>query len=230
MNTSVIIPAFGDPVLTAEAVRSVYTNDGLAEVVLVDNDGQAAGIEVDARVVNPVNVGFARACNQGAWAATGDVLLFLNNDCQVSSRRALTLLAEHAMVHGVAGCHLTYPDGRTQHGGVSVFRNPQGVIWAENILHRGDSGSRAAVTAACMAVRRDVFARVEGFDVRYWNGLEDVDLCLRAREAGAGIWYESSIGVVHHESASGPERWSKVRQNISRFHEVWDERFERLGV
>lgn len=228
MHASVVIPAYGDPVLTATAVRSVYEHDGCVEVVIVDNDGRAEHVEADQRIVNPENYGFARACNQGAFASTGDVIVFLNNDAQVTSRKAMTLLAEHAMVHGIAGCHLVRPDGTTHHGGVRVYRNDSGIMWAEEIQGQMPSGPATAVTAACMAIRRDLFAMLEGFDVGYWNGLEDIDLCLRARAIGARCWYENSITVCHEVSAGGPERWRAVNHNIRRFHGRWNRLIEQL--
>lgn len=228
MNVSVVIPAYGDRSLTSACIDTVYAYDPNVEVVIVDNDGQAKDIDCEVYLPNPENVGFARACNQGAWASTGDVIVFLNNDTQITSRRALTLLAEQAMVHGVAGCHLVRPDGTTHHAGVRVFRRPDGLVWAEEITEQQPAGLVQAVTAACMAIRRDLFAALEGFDTGFWNGAEDVDLCLRARSTGVRCWYDPTITVVHRVSAAGPERWVKVRDNVLRLHRLWDGRLEDL--
>lgn len=228
MNFSVIIPAFGSRTLTEQCIASVYTHDRNAEVVLVDNDGQATGLDADVYLYNRENVGFARACNQGAWASLGDILVFLNNDTRILEPKTLHQLAEYAQAYGVAGCHLVYPSGATQHAGVLVYRRPDGCLWMENIKDGGPSRVVPAVTGACLAIRRSLFAELEGFQTAFYNGGEDVHLCLSVRLAGARCWYAADLTVEHREGASGPERWKNVQQNVQLFHRIWDPVFEQL--
>jgi glycosyltransferase involved in cell wall biosynthesis len=66
-----------------------------------------------------------------------------------------------------------------------------------------------------------VFDELGGFDEGYWNGCEDVDLCLRARAWGYAVVYEPAAVLLHHESASGAERWTKVNDNLRRLATKW---------
>jgi GT2 family glycosyltransferase len=80
------------------------------------------------------------------------------------------------------------------------------------------------VTGAALMVRREIFSSLGGFDEAYWNGNEDVDLCLRAGESGWKVVYRPESVIIHFESQSGEERWAKVQDNVRRFNEIWDNR------
>ncbi len=166
---------------------------------------------------------FADNCNAGGSGSAADVFVFLNDDCELLANWLPPLLAafENPKV-GIAGSKLVYPDGRLQHAGVS-FRHRNGLLEAFNITDC-DAPTRTveAITGACMAVRRDCWAELGGFDAGYVNGYEDVDLCLRAREAGWQIRYVRESVVVHLESQSGQARWTHVRHNIARLQERWN--------
>jgi GT2 family glycosyltransferase len=91
--------------------------------------------------------------------------------------------------------------------------------WYQDAADRPEAllaGPVTAVTAAVMAVRRAAWDQVGGFDEGYWNGYEDVDLCLRLRAAGWSVFYEPASTLVHAESVSGPERFSAAAANIAR--------------
>ena len=132
MHTSIIIPAWNLWETTASCLHSLARHDAGMQVVVVDNgSSDATGPELEPlgrklfgdrflRVRLPENLGFAAGCNAGARAADGDALLFLNNDTQVSPGW-LPPLEEALAAPGVGavGPLLLYPDGRTQHCGVS---------------------------------------------------------------------------------------------------------------
>jgi hypothetical protein len=75
-----------------------------------------------------------------------------------------------------------------------------------------------------MALRPQVFADLGGFDEGYWNGNEDVDLCLRAGEAGWRVFYEPASVLTHQESASGTERFRATAANRERLTRRWAKR------
>lgn len=232
---SIVIPAFNRAELTEQCLRSVEKYTAGAELVLVDNASTDGTPDLYGRfdivVRNRRNWGFGRACNQGAAVSSGQTFVFLNNDTEVTFRWLEPLVAA-AERFGIAGPKLVYPDGKIQHAGVRLFRDGAGVLTAENI-GRGepDEGydepaTVDAVTGACLAVRRDVFAKAGGFDLKYHNGYEDVDLCLTAKtQPGVECRYVPSSKVVHLESASGPERWTRVNENIRRLQDKWGERW-----
>lgn len=241
-QVSIIIPLFNQVGLTQACLAALQraTKAGSYELVLVDNgstDGTAELLEQwrhAATVIrNLENGGFAKACNQGARAAQGKYLLFLNNDTVVQHgwlEPLLEVLEQDASV-AATGSKLLYPDGTIQHAGVLLVDDQQqgDPLVARHLYQRmpGDHPAanvkRAvqALTAACLLVRREDFEAVDGFDEGYWNGYEDVDLCLKLAAAGKRLVYQPLSVVVHHESQSGPERFRQAHANIQRLHQRW---------
>ena len=204
------------------------------ELIIVDN-GSTDGttdflrqLSGDVRIiVNDENLGFAKACNQGAAAARGKYLVFLNNDTIPQPGWLAALVAEvdsHAEV-GIVGSKLLYPDGTVQHAGVvrdCARRLPYHI-------YKGFAGSHPAVnqrrefqivTAACLLIRRALFDEVGRFDEEYVNGFEDADLCLRVRERGYVVVYQPRSVVIHLESQT-PGRKSHDDANVTRFLDRW---------
>ncbi len=204
MKVSVVIPTLNRWDLLAGCVSAVKATSD-AEIVIADKGWP-----------------FGEHCNWGAKRATGDLLVFLNDDAIVRDNWTCMLDAFADPEVGIVGCRLVYPDGRIQHAGV-YFDRPGGVLTAHNVLTDEPSRPVDAVTGACMAVRASLFKTLGGFDLGFVNGYEDVDLCLRAIEAGWSIRYDRDAVVCHHESQSGPARWTHVRQNIERLNEKWPE-------
>ncbi len=219
-EVSVVIPHYGSPDLTAACILSLATHSPGVELIVVDN-GTGERFPCDILIRNEQNEGFAAACNQGAAAATHDRVVFLNNDTVVHPGWLDPLLdALHEDVAAV-GAHLIYPDGRTQHAGISIS-GAGPTLHAEN-RKAGTAGQVDGVTGACMLVDRQRFFDAGGFDEGYWNGYEDVDLCLALRAAGWKIVYEPRSVVTHLESQSGPARWARARENTARLRAKWAE-------
>ncbi|MGQ0721653.1 MAG: glycosyltransferase, partial [Candidatus Eiseniibacteriota bacterium] len=233
-RVSIIVPLFNRVDLTARCLESIseHSEPGLYEVVLVDNgstDGTAdllRCLEGNVKVVvNERNLGFATACNQGAEMAATDNLLFLNNDVEAKPGWLAPLLALFDADPGVAaaGSRLLFLDGTIQHAGVALLHDPAAPVPLRAFhMHYGqpadfaDANVRSEVqvlTAACLLVRRGVFEAVGGFDTHYWNGCEDVDLCLKIGAKGWTLVYEPQSCLVHHESQSGSERYTRVAGN-----------------
>ncbi len=215
---SVIIPLFNRYDLTVQCLADLYLGDD-TELILVDNGSSDQTNTIPVTVRNPVNTGFAHACNQGAESANGDTLIFLNNDT-IPHTGWLEALCKQLETATIAGAKLLYPTGEIQHAGISVdFSRPPG-FEARNISMDLNIGPYevAAVTGACLAIHASAFC---GFDEGYWNGYEDVDLCLTVRAAGGTVWYTPDAVVTHFESQSGPERWTAVNANIDRLRTKW---------
>lgn len=213
---SVVVPCFNRWDLTSRCLPRI----GDAEIVLVDNgstdDTRFAGPAVaDVTIRNRTNQGFARGCNQGFGAASGEVVVFLNNDTepQPGWLDAIEAAFDNPDVL-VAGCRIVRPDGTLDHSGVHVdFTKPPG---AEAWHDTSDGPTRwvQAVTGAALAVRAEWFP---GFDEGYRNGYEDIDLCLRAGK----VRYVAEATVMHHVSQSGPQRWAHVSENVARLRDRW---------
>lgn len=239
---SIIIPVFNKIELTKQCLEALIVNtpSELYEVIVIDNassdgTGEFLGtLTGDIKVItNKENVGFAKACNQGAKAAQGTYLLFLNNDTEPLKGWLEPLLAilDNDPTVAAAGSKLLFPDGTIQHAGVLVIedRKAPDLLVARHIYYRQPSNlseanqlcTYQALTAACLLIRKDSFEKTGGFDEGYWNGYEDVDLCFKLQEDGGRLVYQPQSVVIHHESQSGPERFTKVQHNIDRLHERW---------
>jgi GT2 family glycosyltransferase len=223
MAVSIVIPLFNRYELTAACVESIQFHSPEHQIILVDNGSTDATRFAQVTIRNEENRGFAMACNQGAEAADNEHLVFLNNDTLVHQNwLAFTRYLVRPEV-GCVGPKLIFPSGRIQSAGIGInFDNPPGRE-AFN-LHTDWSSEPvevAAVTGACLGIRRDVFVELGGFDTGFWNGYEDVDLCLAATAAGYSNIYDPLAKVTHLESQSGPERWTAVAANVDRLRHKW---------
>lgn len=190
--------------------RSTYSN---YELVVVDNGSTDAETlaylaAFPGRVVRyPHLFNYPRMMNLAAAEATGDLLLFLNNDTEVVTPGWLEALVEHGQRDevGAVSARLLYPDGQPQHEGTIV--GYKGAI-AGNVDHRGYGGmgeivrNCSAVTGACMLVRPSVYWEVGGHDERLRVAYNDVDLCLRIRQAGYQIVYTPHAELLHVEGGT----------------------------
>ncbi len=245
-KVSVIIPVFNRLDFTKKCLQSLFyrTNGNIPfEVIVVDNGSsdqtpnflkEASKIWSSLKVIlNSENLGFAKACNQGASIAQGEYLLFLNNDTEVRAGwldPLVNILDKDPRV-GAVGNKLLFPDETIQHAGVIIVDDKRlsDPLLAKLAYYRQPASlpqanqpfCYQAVTAACLLIRKNAFTQVGGFDEEYWNGYEDVDLCFELGEKGWLIVYEPQSVVIHYESQSGPERFSQVGHNIRRLHSKW---------
>lgn len=227
-----------DACLRSIAERTTYR---ALEVVVVDSS--EAGIDaaalplgaVPGRVVRYEGAfNFSRAINLGAKAATGDHLLVLNDDTEVLTPDWVERMLEHLQTPGVGivGAKLVYPDGIIQHGGVCVSEGAAGAWHAYLGTPDGGPGwqgelllarEAAAVTAACMLVRGDLYERLGGFDEAFPLDLGDTDICLRARELGARTVLTPHAVLVHKESTTRAAHPSSPPAPLA---ERWASRYE----
>ncbi len=241
-RASVVIALYNGAAYTEACLETLkVTTEVRHELVLVDNgstDGTGellAGMEPEASVIrNGENLGFARANNLGARAAKGEFLLFLNNDTLPHSGwlEAMIDEADSDPRVGVVGAKLLYPDDqRIQHAGIEMIDGtPDHVFRNAGAADPGVNEARDLdmVTGACLLIRRDLFERLGGFDEGYVNGVEDVDLCLRARDLGYKVRYCPGAVLEHHEGKT-EGRYEHVEPNLVRFAERWEGRFDRDG-
>jgi GT2 family glycosyltransferase len=232
VKCSVVIPVFEQAALTAQCLEAVL-QCGVSEVIVVDDASRDDTPAVLARfgsrvrvVAHAINQGFARSCNDGAAAASEDMVVFLNNDT-VPRADAFGALVDYAKAHpeaSVVGCKLLYPNDTIQHAGVVICqdRYPRHVYAGFPAEHPAVNQSRPfqIVTAACALIRRGAFELAGGFDTVYRNGFEDVDLCLRLGQEGHQVHYCAN-SVVHHLESMSPGRFRHDRENVARYRERW---------
>lgn len=194
------------------------------EIIIVDNGSTEADtlalykdIQEKAVRVVPYNEPFnySRACNIGAAAASGELLLFLNNDIEVLWEGWLAELVRYALRPGVGvvGTKLVYPNGVLQHAGVLVGLDVCGLVFTRAPEYEwGVFGSPSVarncmgVMGACQLVRREVFERVGGFDEGCIMATSDVRLSLDAWRAGYRTVYAPHGKLVHHEGMTRGHR------------------------
>jgi GT2 family glycosyltransferase len=250
---SLIIPTRNGLALLRRCLESVRsrTDYDRYEIVVLDNGSDEAdllayldGLKLSgvARVIRddgPFN--FSRINNEAAKAAHGDILLFLNNDVEVISAGWLREMISHAVRPdvGAVGARLWYPNDTLQHGGLILVRGIAG--HAHRDFERGELGyfGRAAliqnfcgVTAACLAVRRELFEEVGGFDESLAVAFNDVDLCLRLIAAGYRNVWTPYAELYHRESATRgyegtPEQRARFRRESEQLQKRWSERLDR---
>ena len=236
---SIVIPVFNKIDLTRDCLASIQAKtSGNFEIIVVNNastDGTTEFLRemekagVLRHIANEANHGFARACNQGAQAARGSLVLFLNNDTQVTPGwlDAMAAAARRPQV-GIVGAKLLYGDNRIQHAGIGFING------IPDHPHRFASADAPEVnrfreldmvTAACLMVHRDLLLEVGGFDEVYRNGVEDVDLCLRVRAANRKVVYEPKA-VVYHLEGQSAGRFNHVNENLQIFFQRWGKSFD----
>lgn len=199
--------------------KTTYEN---YQVIVIDNKSEDERlhdiyrklISRGGRVIEfPHEFNFSAMNNMAVRYTDGDIVVFLNNDTEVISADWLQILVSHALQAnvGCVGAKLYYDDNTVQHAGVFV-----GVGGVASHPYRGASSFErgycdrlqvtqnfCAVTAACLAIQRSVFVEVGGFDEKNFKiSLNDVDLCLRVREAGYDNVWTPHAELYHHESRS----------------------------
>jgi hypothetical protein len=226
-SLSVVVVDYRRPDLVADAVAALYRGDRTPdELVIVDVDADRPlelppvpdDVSTTTRVV-PLdgNPGYAAACNRGFAETSGDTVLFMNSDVIVG-RTSLAAVAEAMSADpglGIVTCRLVLPDGTLDHACHRGIPTPLDSLAYKTRLHRVFPGVRRfgrytlawldpqtnhdieACSGAFLAVRRDAFESVGGWDEGYWFYGEDLDLCLRVTQSGARIGYVGAEVVTH---------------------------------
>jgi GT2 family glycosyltransferase len=240
-----VIPVHGRAGLTRQCLDTILQEPPAVEheLIVVDDasrDETPRLLESYGEHVQTVrleaNSGFAAACNAGAEAAGGELLVFLNNDT-IPVAGWLDALVEYAGEHpaaGVVGAKLLFPNETVQHAGVVICQdgNPRHIYAGFPAAHPAVNIARRfqAVTAACMLVRREAFVAAQGFDESYRNCLEDTDMCLKAGEAGYEVHYCPKSVLYHLESVSRGRRSKEIERNAKLFRERWNGRARRDDI
>jgi len=210
--------------------------DGRLEIIVQDdcspdfNITDIIGLPVlPAR--NESNLGFAGNCNAGALRAKGDILLFLNQDTKARAGwfDPLMEMFDDDRV-GIVGCKLTFPDA----GRGSSIQSCGGLFDARKSPYHRFLGYAADdwrvnqrekvswTTGGALAIRRELFYELHGFDVGYERGyFEDVDLCMAAVKKGYQIWYCPQSEFEHEAGTSGGVPAHIFKKNMMRFMTRW---------
>lgn len=260
-RVSLIVPTRDNAALLARvATGLLYRTDYPdIELLIVDNDSRdedalalLARLQHDRRVrvlPYPAAFNYAAINNWAVAQASGDIIVLINDDIDVIDGdwlREMVSLACRPDI-GAVGARLSYGDGRIQHAGVILgVGEHQGRGGIAGHFGHGAAGDDpgyldqyaltrelSAVTAACMALRREVFLAVGGFDATHLPiAYNDVDLCLRIRERGLRIIYTPFAALFHLESQSRgydvtPEKLARAEREKTYMRDRWNDVLNR---
>ena len=235
---TVVVPAWNAWEFTERCLRSLRPTLGSDDqVVVVDNgstDGTRAGLagyEWVEVVANDQNLGFARACNQGAALARGSIVVFLNSDTIVPVGWLDELLRpfEESDV-GAVGPRSDNVSGKQETSAVPDPEEDPGAFaefarqWRDR--QQGHNSEVRRLIGFCLAVRRSAFDALGGFDERFEvGGFEDDDLCRRLQDSHLRLLIAHASFVHHHGHASFDANdvdWRATQnENQLRFEEKW---------
>lgn len=185
---------------------------------------------------------FSLINNFGTEHANGEYYLLLNNDTSIINGDCFDEMLGYCMRSdvGIVGARLYFEDDTIQHAGVVVgFGGIAGHCFV--MQPRGNTGychriicaqDYSAVTAACMMVDAKVFKEVNGLSGDLAVAFNDIDFCLRVREAGYLIVYNPYAELYHFESKSRgledtPEKVSRFNSEIDKFEKRWGDFLEK---
>ena len=225
-RVSIVIPT-RDGRLLQRCLDSVlsFTTYPDFEVVVIDNSSESLSTlrylqGSDDRLTvlrdeRPFN--YAELNNEAVKRTTGEFVCLLNDDVEIISHDWLTEMVSQCLRPdvGAVGAKLYYSDSKIQHAGVvlGIYGVAGHVYRMGDRLSAGYFGNLqlarrvSAVTAACLVVRRSVWDEVRGMDAQNLPvAFNDVDFCLRVREAGHEIVWTPYAELYHHESTTrGPD-------------------------
>ena len=174
--------------------------------------------------------------NYGATFAKGEYILLLNNDTEIINETCLEELLGYCMRSdvGAVGARMYYEDDTIQHAGVVIgFGGIAGHCFV--LQPRGTTGychriicaqDYSAVTAACMLVKKSAFDEVGGLTEELAVAFNDIDFCMKLREAGYLIVYNPYAELYHYESKSRgledtPEKVARFNKEMQIFERRW---------
>jgi GT2 family glycosyltransferase len=245
---SIVIPTRDGVELLRQCIESVFAKSTYPnfEIIVVDNGSvkpethayfDTLRARTNVRVIRddrPFN--FSALNNAAVKLAAGEFVCLLNNDIEVISPDWLEELVSIAAQpgNGAVGACLWYPNDTLQHGGVVL-----GLGGVAGHMHykmrRGAFGyfgravavqNMSVVTAACLVIRRSIYEEVGGLDEDFAVAFNDVDMCIRVREAGYRNVWTPHAELYHHESATrgsdmAPEKFQRFQREVRLMESRW---------
>ncbi len=228
------------------------------EIIIVDNASTDGSLEFllglpSVKIIkNPVNLGFASACNRGARVASAPFLLFLNPDCTFRPGALSGLLGAMGVDErvGMVGGVLTNLDGTEQAGsrravptpwrsfvrafGLTRFTERWPRLFYDFYLHKQPLPDHCieveAISGACMMVKREALQDVGAWDEGYFLHCEDLDLCMRFGQHGWKILFVPSVQIIHALGVCSRSRpvfveWHKHKGMIRFYHKFFRDQY-----
>lgn len=226
---SIIIPIYGQEEMTRQCLEKIaaYTSD--FEIIAVVNGGDFS-MDLAGKIIrNKENLGFPKAVNQGIKAATGDIIIVLNNDVFVTPFWA-DHLAAHLQKVDLVGPMTNNISGPQKLEDKKFFDEQERIDYAKKINSKnlGKLSPTHRLVFFCVAFKKEVIERVGLLDEQFTPGnFEDDDFCLRAVEAGFKLAYAEDVFVQHLGSVTHKslniDRKKLINTNRIKFETKWPE-------
>jgi len=247
---SLIIPTRDKLDLLRGTINGILTHTTYSplEIIIIDNGSQVAAtleyfkqLQKDSRIAiihHPAPFNYSQLNNLGVAQAQGEIIGLLNNDLEMIQADWLTEMVSQALRPevGAVGAKLYYGNDLIQHAGVIVglggmaghgfkylARESPGDHWRPFLIQ-----NYSAVTGACLVMRRQVFIDLGGLEEKHLKvAFNDVDLCLRLREAGYRIVWTPYAELYHLESASRGtdntlKKYLRLRHELNYMKKRWE--------
>lgn len=250
-SVSIIIPTRNGFQLLKQCVESIVIRTDYInyDLLIIDNGSDdPVTVQYLEQLQNNIKISvikddrpfnYSSLNNDAVKIAKGEFIVLLNNDIQVITEDWLGEMVSIALQDkvGAVGACLLYPNGRIQHAGVilglgglaghshkHVSQDKSGYFNRTKLI-----SSFSAVTAACLLIRKSIYKEVNGLDENLKVAFNDVDFCLRVREAGYRNVWTPFAKLYHHESATRgdentPEKKARFNQEICYMKERWGEK------
>jgi hypothetical protein len=220
MKISLVLVSYNTKKLLNECLRSIFLDGKNCQVIVVDNASSDGSIKMIKEkypqvrlLVNYKNLGFGKANNLGAKEAQGEIIFFLNSDTLVP-KGTLSKLGKFFDDHlraGIVGPKIVLKDGETQPYSFGDDPTIFNLVKDKLFDHRSPIRTKRVdwITGAALAIRRDLFEEINGFDENIFMYFEDNDLCLRARKIGQGVYLDTEIEIIHLGGMSAADNRTK---------------------
>lgn len=211
MKISVIIVNYKTKNITSDCIESMlrFTREIDLEILVVDNNsGEDNVTYLEKKFFNKVkiipnkkNIGFGAANNKGIKVASGDIVLFLNSDTIIKDNIFIKILENFGNKKvGVVSPLLFNNKGEVQKFSYGKFPTLSKDIFRDNYKFKKEFSVIIEVdwvSGAAMAVRKNIFEEIGGFDENFFMYFEDIDLCHRIKDKGYDVVVDKDISIVH---------------------------------
>jgi GT2 family glycosyltransferase len=211
MQLSIIIINYNTKEITKNCLISLFKNlKSEKEVIVIDNASNDESVDelksifghTIKLIFNEKNIGFGPANNLGAKLASGKYLLFLNSDTIINNdftSKLIDFFANNSRA-GIVSPELLFENGQSQPHTYGKFPTIFGTITDKFFRPKFNDDSSMEVdwvSGAAMAMRKEVFEKIGGFDENFFMYYEDIDLCKRLKDKGFAIVRLSGLSVTH---------------------------------
>lgn len=237
VSLSFVVPVFGCLEYTRNLVTYLLNHPRVqqsSEIIIVNDASTDSTAEYlaslsDYRVIiinNNHNQGFARSVNIGITRSRGKIICMINNDVDFLNDDWLRYMYDVFSKKPNIGCvgNLQYSlENTIDHAGVCIDHIGR-ISHIRDLNYHGDhSGIKPifAVTGACMMFYRDLYDKLGGFDEKFVNGGEDIDFCIRAKNAGYANYVSLDSCIIHYGGATRGKNNRRDDENSYLLYRKW---------